>query len=269
MSGHALSRPPKARGSVHFMVAASLLLAAASGMLWLKLSGFVMAKARVPLHKELDAFPEAVGSRFVLWRDLNASGVQRGKEQLTDDIVKVLGTEQFIGWYYIDRERSAEGPTTFVRFHVAYYTGLLDATPHVPEICMVAGGRLPDPRHTGQVRWQVPDLPETWADWAEVEVRRAAFVKRDDPRPVISYYIFAANGEPLWSRNDVRWRMSNPLEKHCYYMKIEISAGRNDHRLLTPEESAEICRAFFADAVPLILQHVATPAEVRAMKSAS
>ncbi|MFW6154558.1 MAG: hypothetical protein ACOC95_05020 [Planctomycetota bacterium] len=254
-------------GSVHYVVAACALLLAGGGMVGLKRSGFVMAKAKVTLNKPLDAFPETVGTRFALWRDFNRPDVQQGKVQLTDDIVKVLGTEQFISWYYVDRERSTPGATAFVLFHAAYYTGLLDATPHVPENCMVAGGRLPDDDHSGQRRWQVNDLPEVWADWEEVEVRRAAFVKRDDPRPVFSYYIFCANGEPMWNRNSVRMRMSDPFEKHCYYMKIEVTAGRSDQPL-TPEESDEMCRAFFAEAVPLVLQHVATPAELEAMEDA-
>ncbi|NLF31288.1 MAG: hypothetical protein GX591_10430 [Planctomycetes bacterium] len=256
-------------GLVHCVVAAAVLMAMAAGMVWIKATGFTMAKAKVPLHKELDEFPKTVGTRFALWQDLTQGSIVRGEEQLTDDIVKVLGTEKFIGWWYLDRQRSTASSAVIVRFHMAYYTGLLDAAPHVPENCQVAGGRLPDEKHTMQVVWTVGDLPEAWSGWREVTVRRAAFVDPGDPNPVFSYYVFSANGQPMWDRNQVRGRMSDPWEKHCYYMKIEVSALRSNGQPLTPEESDEICGAFFADALPLALQHVATAADLEAMEDAS
>ncbi len=250
-------------GSVHYWIAVGVLLVAGGGMLGLKLSGFVMAKAQVPLNKTLDEFPDTVGERFVLWREYNVPGVaQQGKIQLTDDIVKVLGTEEFIDWFFIDREHSTEHAKAFVRFHVPYYTGLLDAAPHVPENCRVASGQEFDQERSSEVAWEVPDLPEAWAHWRQVKIRRAAFTEpgqSDDP--TFSYYVFCANGEPMWSRHRVRLRMSNPFESHCYYMKIELTAGREDRRL-TPAESDEMCRAFFAEALPLVLEHVKPPDEL-------
>ena len=53
--------------------------------------------------------------------------------------VEALGTDLYLSRTY--RHRDSELPQ--VQLHLAYYTGQVDAIPHVPDRCMVAGGYIP------------------------------------------------------------------------------------------------------------------------------
>jgi hypothetical protein len=247
-------------GSVHYLIAAGILLACAVGInATLRTIRFVMAKAEVPLKSSLEELPEQYGTRFELARMVNGEGIVGGKGKLTADVIKTLGTKDFISWLFIDRKLSTPTAPAFVRLHLTYYTNILDATPHVPDNCMVAGGFDPDRKYDGDVTWTVPELPQMWQHWQSVEFKQRGFINREGRRKIV-YYIFSANGLPR-GRSGVRKMMANAFAKYCYYMKIEIDAFR-DPNPLTGEQIAEASEAFFAAAAPAIFQRVMSAEEI-------
>ena len=247
-------------GSVHFLIAAGILLACAVGInATLRTIRFVMAKAEVPLKSSLEELPEQYGTRFELARMVNGEGIVGGKGQLTADVIKTLDTKDFISWLFIDRKLSTPSAAAYVRLNLAYYTEILDATPHVPDNCMIAGGLAADHSYDADVTWTVPGLPQSWQHWKSVKFRQRGFVSREG-REKIVYYVFSANGLPR-GRSGVRAMMSNPFAKHCYYMKIEIDAFRGPTPL-TVEQVAEASEAFFAAAAPAIFQRVMSAEEI-------
>lgn len=69
-----------------------------------------------------------------------------------------LGTDNFLSRWYeaLDPPFEADGPV-FVQLHVAYYTGMIDTVPHVPERCMVGAGMRMD------VSPRLVDVPLTFS----------------------------------------------------------------------------------------------------------
>jgi len=231
--------------------------------------GGLFRKKSVPLIRPLLELPESYGERFVLAKEVDfgpkAKHIVGGKERLRPDTVDVLGTKDFVTWYYLDTSQTGPGGKcdTFVRLHVVYYTGLLDAVPHVADICMLAGGA--QALGSRLVDWHVNDPPAEWRQWEDVKVRRSEFVK-DRARTVV-YYLFSVNGEPKNHRLDVRKALADPFQEYAYYAKIEVSAGRMSEREFTSAQQEEIARAFFAQATGAILRHLPSAETVAAMES--
>ncbi len=89
-----------------------------------------LAKAPVELRNPLTAIPK----RLSLWE-------AGGKDQtLTVEMEQELGTRQYLDRAYV---RGVGRQQQLVGVHVAYYTGLIDAVPHVPDRCLAAAGWVP------------------------------------------------------------------------------------------------------------------------------
>ena len=77
-----------------------------------------LAKAPVELRNPLTAIPK----RLSLWE------ASRPDETLTAELEQELGTRQYLDRVY---ERAVGRPAQAVMVHVAYYTGIIDAVPHL------------------------------------------------------------------------------------------------------------------------------------------
>ena len=86
-----------------------------------------LTKAPVALRNPLTAIPK----RLSLWE---AGGQDK---TLTVELEQELGTRQYLDRAYV---RTVGRQRQVVMVHVAYYTGLIDAVPHVPDRCLAAGG---------------------------------------------------------------------------------------------------------------------------------
>lgn len=56
------------------------------------------------------------------------------------DIVQTLGTENYLTRHMIRRPGPDDTRPERLQVHLAYYTGMIDTVPHVPERCFVGGG---------------------------------------------------------------------------------------------------------------------------------
>ncbi|MGY8752650.1 MAG: exosortase-associated EpsI family protein, partial [Phycisphaerales bacterium] len=86
---------------------------------------------KVPVYprKDFSVLPSTFGDWKRIGEDarFDASGVE------------ALGTD-----LYLTRAYVKDGATDLpIQLHLAYYTGQVDAVPHVPDRCMVAGGYVP------------------------------------------------------------------------------------------------------------------------------
>ena len=67
--------------------------------------------------------------------------VRAGKDTIeSPEMVEELGTSNYLTRTYIERHAQAGKPARVLGLHLAYYTGMIDTIPHVPERCMVGGG---------------------------------------------------------------------------------------------------------------------------------
>ncbi len=259
-------------GSVHVVIAATILLVSAVTVnVALDYFRIVLAKAKVPLNMVLDEFPETIGDRFELARMLNSGeSLRQGKAVLTSDVIKTLGTEDFITWYFKDKKKSTDKELAYIRVHMAYYTQLLDAAPHVPGNCQLAAGALADSANSKDLDWTIDDPPAGWEQWSTFGVRQDGFAWQSkegaDQTQTVVFYLFIANGEPKLRRLQVITLLSPPWKKYCYYMKIEMTAGRMNGKV-SVDEAEEMCRAFLAAAAPEIFKHVASGADIQALEA--
>ncbi len=260
--GRALLRP-------HFLIISVLLLA--GSLSWpavLRSLHQVMSKAPVPLLRPLDEMPEAFGSRFVLAREMHlpAQDVDHGKYHMPEDVEETLGTKDTISWFFKDNQKSSGDSFTFVRLHIAYYPLMLDGVPHVPNVCMLAGGWDLDPNDPAHlVNWPAGDVPPQWQEhWRQTPVLRSAFARigRGGTMRSVVFHVFSVNGEPMQDRVAVVATLSNPTKKYCYYAKIELSAD-STAGALTGAQADQECEAFWACAAPEILRFFPSAADLK------
>ncbi|MBL1218203.1 MAG: exosortase-associated EpsI family protein [Planctomycetes bacterium] len=87
----------------------------------------VLIKKPVPLRHSFSELPRHVGD----WQRIGSDA------ELTAEVEESLGTD-----LYLSRDYALQGDPDkgILRFHIAYYTGMIDAVPHVPERCYVGSG---------------------------------------------------------------------------------------------------------------------------------
>ncbi len=170
-------------------------------------------------------------------------------QKLPPEIVDELGTEDYLSRTYEDLSVPAGQPGRYVRLHVAYYTGLVDTVPHVPDRCFVVGGaqhkglhaevlaldpalvteRENGPGFTAYAQIDPRDQRDTGVGTTvtlperDIDAVRFTFGPEqtsDTDRHVI--YFFAANGKYLASPNAVRAQGFDIRDTHSYYCKVEV-----------------------------------------------
>lgn len=220
----------------------------------------VLIKEAIPLRLRLQQLPQEVGS----W------AMVREHPPLSADIVKTLGTDQYIVRDYQDANWPASRPGSYLTLHVAYYTGTPDTVPHVPDRCFVAGGVPPrgtlsrslqlksdayEPVREGlwvaqstlaeRHEQPLPHLPQL-----ELPATVFTFGDPNDPtRESNVLYFFVANGRFLSSPNEVRAYGLSPRDRYGYHCKVEVQLiGVAD-----PRQAAERAEAFLSHMMPEIM----------------
>ena len=229
---------------------------------WQKL---VLHKEAVPLRHKLTRLP-----------------LEKGNYEFVDDIiipkeqVEELGTELYINRIYYDLGVDDRTKDPRVRLHVAYYTGLVDTVPHVPDRCFTAGGAVrigtgiqtlsidpqvatPAPDGEGYVAEAVltppdadrddPFAPGTVVHLPEREIDTVLFTfanSESSPHQHVSYF-FAANGKFLASPNEVRLQGFDLRDTHSYYCKIEVLIYGESDPDIVRERTTDVLNTFLPE----------------------
>jgi exosortase len=168
--------------------------------------------------------------------------------------VEALGTDLYLSRNYNNRA----GSTSNVQLHIAYYTGQIDAVPHVPDRCMVAGGFIPltaepvtVPIDVGESSWSFDSDKEldgvpfpyvkkfnrvtgkeevVYMPIGDFEIRATEFSHPNlgDDR-VIAGYFFVANGKTTAYPERIRLLAFDPSSKYAYYCKVQFTMRGNAH----------------------------------------
>lgn len=232
----------------------------------------VLRKEPVLLRATLSTIPSALGR----WRQVGADQI------LSPEVVEELGTPNYLTRSYI---RTGEEDGGRIDFHVAYYTGMIDAVPHIPERCNLGSGLEKAP--AGRV------LPlslshQTWSDplWSDIPepirpshpdamTRTLLGETVRLPRPdsgehirvnVTQYwhpsapeqrfctgYFFVANGRTTPFATGVKSLAFRLSERSAYYCKIQISYFA-PQRATDEAELARVASEFLSDALPEIMR---------------
>ena len=198
---------------------------------------YYLKKEPVDLRAPLSLVPATLGS----WKMIE-------DHKFAAEMLQELGTDKYIDRVY-EHVDNPSGQSLLV--HVAYYTGMIDTVPHVPDRCMVAAGfitrSLPTnvPLTLDTSGW-TPD-PENLLNFASNEAYRVAYVRdvmgltvpvrmpvgdleirtvelgsetSPDER-IFGGYFFIANGRVTPSPEGVKALAFNPQEKYAYYCKVQ------------------------------------------------
>lgn len=241
---------------------------------------YYLSKERVDLREHFATIPRALGA----WRALGPDA------QLDSATLESLGTDFYLDRTYTDGEN-------VVMFHLAYYTGIIDAIPHVPDRCMVAGGFRPIthaqnlPLHLDKSRWREDpqavnrksDLPYPTFTFAhritgrpltvrmplgEFRVRTTAFHMPAKPDEVVyAGFFFIANGHTTPDPVGVRMLAFDKTDKYAYYCKIMFTMAGDT--TMNEERFVDAVSSLLDEVLPEIMRCLPDWAEVEAEQVAA
>src|ERR1041384_7779484 len=127
-----------------FLVALLVLVGASLGMgAAIRYFKFTLVKNAIypPGNRQLRSLPRETAS----WMAVGPDTIEEG------EVLETLGTENYLTRPYArklpakpakpgEEPRVEFDPATILQVHLAYYTGMIDTVPHVPDRCFVAGG---------------------------------------------------------------------------------------------------------------------------------
>lgn len=226
--------------SVPFLICVVLLGAAAvmAGPLarhWKQ----VFIKDAIPLRKPLHELRRTALGPFRFVRD----------EQFSASIVSALGTDKYVSRLLEDTRQPANSALRFVSLSVTYYTGGTNLVPHTPDVCMTGAGYTK--KDAGYESLTVDSLAPGDTD---VPVRWVTFVKSavfNRAEPTVAY-TFHCNGGFTASRTGVRQRTTNPIDRHAYFSKVEVSFTGSQGETPGRKETLEAARSLFEYLLPVL-----------------
>jgi len=210
-----------------------------------------------PIYAKDNRQASSIPERTAGWSQIGADQI------LSADVVETLGTENYLSRnYYRTRDEDPKNPIVF-DYHAAYYTGMIDTVPHVPERCFVGGGLqqgdssrvMPLPMDTSSWRLDtgVPPefaglsgeiytvrlsndsnlsdapgtrvrLPRGVAPDSPIRMRVSEFIDTDGSKLYAGYF-FIANGGTKANANDVRKLAFNLDDDYAYFLKVQLTSG--------------------------------------------
>ena len=229
-----------------------------------------LAKEPVDLRAQLTTIPLRLGN----WR------AQGEGAPFTAEVIEELGTDQYIDRRYTQSGAGESGLQMLL--HITYYTGMIDAVPHVPDRCLVAGGLVPKARPK--------NLPLKIDDTQWVLSSEHLNQRTGKPYPVLTYYdrvtgkpvrvhmpigdfqlrttefgseanvgqrvyagyFFIANGEIMPTPEAVRKFAFNMSSRYAYYVKVQfLLAGPAD---FDQDDFIEIVSGVLPDLLPELMR---------------
>lgn len=249
-----------------FWIAAAVLFGAASTM------SAGISYFKVYLRKA-EIYPES-GLKLLSLPAETRDWVQISEDQQVSlEIQETLGTTNHVTRWY--QRRSEDGKGVRVQLHAAYYTGMIDTVPHVPDRCFVGAGM----ELTGEVgdlqlpldtsRWREdPLVPEhlkgrifTAYDKNRVPVRLPRDAKQTmlrvmrfrtpgSERSTYAGYFFIANGGMVSRAEGVRLLAFNLEDYYAYYIKVQFTTSE----VADEQEFVRVCAEFLGEIYPEIMR---------------
>lgn len=195
-----------------FLICAVVLaLAGATMPKMINSFGGIMKKEPLPLKKSL------------VLLDANGLGSYKvvSKTQIeNEDILKTLGTEDYIQWTLEDTNAPSDSSTRYCMLFITYY-GKPDKVPHVPEVCYVGAGNNQVESDEVTLKLNIDgkerQIPGKYLVFMSSQTNQ---YQPGSKFPMM--YNFSVNGEYGCSRKDVRIGLNkNIFGKYSYFSKVE------------------------------------------------
>jgi hypothetical protein len=228
-----------------------------------------LKKEPVSLREPLDSLPAALGA----WKQVGKDSV------FSDALIEELGTQNYLDRFYAVDGDPSKG---LMQVHAAYYTGMIDAVPHIPERCWNANGLVMSgqpmvrPMQLTGKGWDPtsgPVQPGSGERYVMAEVRDSITRKIEkvalplgkmemtvtafqDPRnpkaTALGGYLFIANGGVTPSALAVRNLSFKLSDRYAYYCKLQFSAQLPG----SPEEVLPKFDTMTAELLEQLLPHL-------------
>lgn len=189
-----------------FVICVLVLLIAGAGMSYaINKFDIYFTKENLPIAKPLDKLDDNGLDKY--------EAVHKSKIKY-DEVIKSLGTDQYLQWVLEDTEKSDADPTKVCSLFITYY-GVPDNVPHVPDECYMGSGFQ---------RLSSEDTVFTFDD-RKIPGRIVHFSKTDQygfSNDFFVCYFFHVNGE--FSANRLQTRKilgKNIFGKYSYFSKVE------------------------------------------------
>lgn len=262
--------------SAPFVVCLAILVCSAAG-LGAAINSLGLHLRKLPIQAERTA--QAVPTETESWRRLGRDVIESAA------VLEELGTDNYLTRTYA---RKPDGAPPRLELHLAYYTGMVDTVPHVPERCLVGGGWvigsgtwvlpveldrsmwLPDRTVESNGRGKVytarlseySDLPGTRVRLPRgvdnLQMRITEFVEPRSGDRYYAGYFFIANGEVMASAEQVRLRAFDLRADYAFYLKVQIASAEVD----SARELADAAGDLLSELLPEIVRCVPDWVEV-------
>lgn len=208
-----------------------------------------------------------------------ASWKRDGVDQTeTAEVIEVLGTQNYLTRRYVRKVPGAR--PVDINFHAAYYTGMIDTVPHVPDRCFVGGGLLPTanavnmPMSFDSSRWlEDRDVPASLQGrvWRapifnqygaveervrlpfephNIQLRVTEFAAQRGTRKIYAGYFFIANGGTTPDADGVRLLAFDLKQEYAYYLKVQVTSQSVE----SPEELVAEASSLIGELMPSIMR---------------
>ncbi len=261
--------------------ASSIIAAAVAALLILASTAVGLETVLVRLGLQLKKLPIEAPSGLKLHtlpRDVAGWETVRD-EVMTAEGAEELGTQNYLTRWYrkVDGEGRPLTPEVAVQVHAAYYTGMIDTVPHVPERCLIGGGLeyaggsqvVKVPIDGSRL---VPDLDDRPAEGQSriltarnsrtpvrvrlprgienLEMMATPFRDAEGKRSLWAGYFFIANGGVVASANDVRLLAFRLKDDYAYYTKVQFMCDDVDDAA----GLARVAAGFLDEILPDLMQ---------------
>ncbi len=239
---------------------ASVTMLAGAGAIGSYITFFDLHMQKSPIYPESNRQVSSIPNKTPGWKQIGADQI------MSAEIVETLGTENYLSRvYYRTRDEDPDRPLG-LDLHAAYYTGMIDTVPHVPERCFVGGGlqqgdfsrvmELPMDTSSWRVDTSVPKefaglegkiytvrlsnnpaytdapgmrirLPKGVSPDLPFKIRISEFIDPDGGKLYAGYF-FIANGGTKANADDVRQLAFNLSDDYAYFLKVQITGRTFD-----------------------------------------
>ena len=258
--------------SAPFVVSIAVLLAGAGGLnAALRFMDIHLQKLPIDGREVFHSLPKETDS----WRQLGAD-----PPPLSAEVIEQLGTENYVSRRYVEKDPPEGMEPRYFELHCAYYTGMIDTVPHVPERCFVGGGMTIDGAAGAVVPIPIdlslfpidPTVPESLGG-GEVRRGRTTLTSTrpgdrvrmptnlddlslnvsvfNDPSGATLYagYFFIANGAVAPRAENVRLLAFRHEDRYAYYAKVQLTSAN----VASPQELANMAADFLNEMLPDIM----------------
>ena len=231
-----------------------------------------LRKDSVPLRESLDTIPMKLGR----WKRVGTDS------RLGEAMVESLGTRFYLDRHYAIDGNPANGVMTL---HIAYYTGMIDAIPHVPERCWGAAGLVmisqPSTKdvQVDRSKWDLVSGPKNLSTGSiypsatvvdpvtrreetvflpigETEMSVTVFQDEANPKfRLVGGYLFIANARFTSSTNVVKTYAFDLSSRYSYYCKVQCSMLVNDNDQAV-EKWSELTADLLSELLPTLMRRL-------------